>query len=148
MAILYPPMGFHFSVVFEMFPQTPQDFRFKEVTGLSVDIPAETVAEGGENRFKHQLPGVPQYSKITLKRGMFLGSFIVEWCKKAIENFEFEPVNVIITLLNELHVPVTAWHVINAYPVKWSISDFNAEQSSLVVESIDLAYQYFKTVRI
>ena len=45
---IYPPVGFHFSVVIEMFPQTPQDFRFQSVSGLSVDIPLEPIADGGE----------------------------------------------------------------------------------------------------
>ena len=109
--LIYPPAGFHFSVVIEMFPQTPQDFRFQSVTGLSVDMPTETVAEGGELRFKHQLPGVPQYGKLQLKRGLFQGSFIVNWCKNAIEKFEIEPHNVLVTLLNNLHLPVAVWHV-------------------------------------
>jgi hypothetical protein len=25
----YPPVGFHFAVVIELFPQTPQDFVFR-----------------------------------------------------------------------------------------------------------------------
>lgn len=146
--LIYPPVGFHFSVVFELFPQTPQDFRFQSVSGLSTDIQTESIAEGGENRFKHQFPGVPQYSKITLKRGLFIGSFISEWCRNSIENFDFKPCNIMITLLNSEHVPLNAWHVINAYPVKWSVSEFNAEQNTVVVESIELAYQYYRTINL
>ena len=144
--LIYPPPGFHFSVVIEMFPQTPQDLRFQSVTGLSVNIQTETVAEGGENHFKHQFPTVPQYDKLVLKRGLFNGSFIAGWCKKAIEDFVFEPHNVLISLLNNLHVPVASWHVFNAYPVKVSISEFNAEQNTLVIETLELAYQYYKTI--
>jgi len=145
-AFIYPPVGFHFSVVIEMFPQTPQDLRFQSVTGLSVNIQPETVAEGGENRFKHQFPTVPQYDKLVLKRGLFTGSYITKWCKDAIEDFKFEPHNVLITLLNNLHTPLATWHVFNAYPVKVSISEFNAEQNTLVIESLELAYQYYKTI--
>ena len=144
--LIYPPVGFHFSVVIEMFPQTPQDFRFQSVTGLSVSIPTETITEGGENRFKHQFPGVPQYDKLVLKRGLFQGSFIANWCKDAIEDFKFEPHNILITLLNNLHIPLATWHVFNAYPVKVSISEFNAEQNTLVIETLELAYQYYKTI--
>ena len=144
--VIYPPAGFHFSVVIEMFPQTPQDLRFQSVTGLSVTIQPETVAEGGENRFKHQFPTVPQYEKLVLKRGLFNGSYIAKWCKDAIENFNIEPHNVLISLLNNLHVPVATWHVFNAYPVKVSISEFNAEQNTLVIETLELTYQYYKTI--
>jgi phage tail-like protein len=144
----YPPVGFHFAVVIELFPQTPQDFRFQSVSGLSVDIPTEPVAEGGENRFKHQLPGVPNYGKLTLKRGMFSGSLLISWVRNAIEKFQFEPANVIITLLNDLHIPVAVWQVYNAYPVKWSVTNFDAEQSTVVIETIELAYQHFQQVSI
>jgi phage tail-like protein len=142
--LIYPPPGFHFMVVIEMFPQTPQDVRFQSVSGLIVSIPTEAVAEGGEHRFKHQMPGVPQFQKLVLKRGLFIGSFISVWCKNAIENFEFEPKNIIISLLNDLHVPVAVWHVFNAYPVKVEISEFNAEQNTLAIETLELSYQYFK----
>lgn len=144
--LIYPPVGFHFAVVIEMFPQTPQDIRFQSVTGLSVNIQPETVAEGGELHFKHQFPTVPQYDKLVLKRGLFNGSFIAKWCKDAIEDFKFEPHNVLITLLNNLHIPVATWHVFNAYPVKVSISEFNAEQNTLVIETLELTYQYYKTI--
>ncbi len=148
MELFYPPVGFHFSVVFELFPQTPQDFRFQEVQGLSVDVETEDFVEGGENRFVHKLPKRTKYSEITLKRGMFIGSGIVLWCRNAIESFNFQPTNVIITLLNEMHLPISAWYVVNAYPVQWSVSDFNAEESKVVLETIKLNYNYFKVIRI
>jgi phage tail-like protein len=70
------------------------------------------------------------------------------WCKNAFENFVFEPVNIIISLLNEHHVPIQAWYVVNAIPKKWSVSSFNAEKSALVVESITLSYQYFDIISV
>ncbi|MEM9916975.1 MAG: phage tail protein [Bacteroidota bacterium] len=148
MALLYPPVSFHFGVAFELFPQSPNDFRFQQVDGLSVTVETEDYAEGGENRFIHQLPKRTKYSDLTLTRGMFLGSGIVKWCKDAIENFEFQPTNITITLLNELHVPISAWYVVGAYPLEWTVSGFNAEESKIVVETIKLKYRYFNTLRI
>ena len=43
----YPLTGFHFLVTFELFPQVPNDLRFQEVTGLTVDVNLETYNEGG-----------------------------------------------------------------------------------------------------
>lgn len=143
MAIYYPPVGFHFRVDFERFPSSTNEVRFREVGGLSAEIPVESYAEGGELRFKHSLPGVPQYPKLVLKRGLFVSSELISWCKNAIEDFVIEPGNITIHLLNENHESLAIWKVINAYPVKWSISDLNAEQNSVVVESIELAYQYY-----
>lgn len=108
----------------------------------------ETFAEGGQNRFDWQLPVKTRYTDIVLKRGMFIGSGILVWCKNAFENFVFEPVNIIISLLNENHIPIQSWYVVNAIPKKWSVSSFNAEQSSIVVESITLSYQYFNIISV
>lgn len=144
----YPPVGFHFLVTFQLFPQTPNDFRFREVSGLDVEMEMETFVEGGQNRFTWQLPKRARYSDLILKRGMFMGSGIILWCKNAFENFVFEPTNITIALLNESHVPVQAWYVVNAIPKKWSISNFNAEENSVVVESITLSYQFFNVITV
>ena len=144
----YPPVGFHFSVVFELFPQMPNDFRFQEVSGLDVEVEMEAVKEGGQNRFTHQLPVRTRYTDIVLKRGLFIGSGITLWCKDAIENFVFVPTNVLISLLNADHLPLQSWYVINAIPKKWSISGFNAQQNSVVIESLTLSYNYFTYVSI
>ena len=144
----YPPVGFHFLVTFELFPQTPNDFRFQEVSGLDVEMEMETFLEGGQNRFSWKLPKRTRYSDLVLKRGMFMGSGIVLWCQNAFENFVFEPVNLTIALLNESHVPLQAWYVVNAIPKKWSISNFNAQENSIVIESITLSYQFFNVISV
>ncbi len=140
----YPQVGFHFLVTFELFPQFPNDLRFQEVSGLSVNMDYEPYKEGGENRFIHQLPVRTSYSELVLKRGKFMGSGILHWCKDAIENFEFKPTNILISLLDQNHLPLYNWYVINAIPKKLDISGFNAERSEVVVETLTLHYQYFK----
>lgn len=142
-----PPSGFHFKVEFELDDKKPSDFRFQEVSGLSVTVETEEFKEGGENRFTHKLPKRTSYGNLELKRGLFSQSAVVDWCKDAIENFEFKPVNVHITLLNEEHLPIASWLVVRAYPTEWSVSGFNAQSSDLVVESLKLNYSYFTAKR-
>ena len=122
----YPFVGFHFLVVFEIFPQVPNDFRFQEVSGLTVDVNLDTYNEGGENRFVHRLPGRTRYSDLVLKRGMTLVSGVTAWCVDAIENFNYQPTNMLISLLNEDHIPVSSWYVANAIPIKYDITGLNA----------------------
>jgi len=146
----YPLTGFHFSVVFEIFPQLPIDIGFQEVTGLSVnvDVDTDTYREGGENRFVHRLPGRTKYSDIILKRGVSLVSGITAWCQDAIENFNFQPTNLLISLLDENHLPVTSWYVVNAIPINYAISGMNADQSQVLIETITLRYEYYKTLNL
>jgi len=142
----YPPLGFHFLVKFELSPQVIDDTRFQEVSGLEAEMEMESFTEGGQNRFSWQLPKRTRYSDITLKRGMFIKSPLVTWCRDALENFSFSPANLTISLLNEQHEPVLSWYVINAIPKKWTISNLNAEENSIVVESITLSYRYFNVI--
>ena len=144
----YPLTGFHFLVVFEIFPQLPNDFRFQEVTGLTTDVNLETYNEGGENRFVHRLPGRTKYADLVLKRGMTLVSGVAAWCLDAIENFNYQPTNLLISLLNEQHLPVSSWYVVNAIPIKYDISGLHAEQSKIVIESITLRYEYYRTLNL
>jgi phage tail-like protein len=144
----YPYTGFHFLVVFELFPQLPNDFRFQEVSGLSVEMNFDTYNEGGENRFFHSLPTRAHYSDLILKRGMFLASGIIAWAQDAIENFNYQPSNLLISLLDENSAPVCSWYVVNAIPLKLELSGLNAEQNQIVIESLTLRYEYYKTLNL
>jgi phage tail-like protein len=139
----YPPLGFHFLVEFG---DEKDQSQFQSVSGLTVDIETEEIREGGENRFKHKLPVRARYPNLVLKRGLDTNSKLLEWCQKASEGFEFEPADLVIKLLNQENEPLLSWNVVNAYPVKWAVSEFNAEESRVVIETIELTYSYFKTL--
>ncbi|HNW50971.1 MAG TPA: phage tail protein [Prolixibacteraceae bacterium] len=143
MSNYYPPLGFHFSVEFAW---SKNEFQFQTVSGLSVDLEVEEIAEGGENRFKHKLPVKNKYPNLVLKRGLLIDSDLNKWCRKALEGFEFKPTDLTVKLLNEEHKPLATWNVVHAYPVKWSISDFNAEESKIMIETIELVYNYFNVL--
>ena len=140
MSNYYPPLGFHFKVEFA---NLSGEYQFQSVSGLNVELETEQIAEGGENRFKHKLPVSTRYPNLVLKRGIKTDSALTKWCRDALENFDIKPTNITISLLNENHEPLMTWNVVHAYPLKWSVSEFNAEKSQLAIESIELAYNYF-----
>ncbi|MCB0534726.1 MAG: phage tail protein [Lewinellaceae bacterium] len=146
MDIINPTPGFHFVVSFiNPLLATPIDMAFQSVTGLEVSINTETLAEGGENRFTHSLPGRQSYANLVLKRGMRpMPSPLTNWCLDALINFNIQPADLLVNLLGPEHVPLRTWNVIGAYPVKWSVSEFNAEQNQLAIETLELKYRYFK----
>ena len=140
----YPAAGFHFLVLFEIFPQFPNDIRFQEVSGLSAEIEMESRTEGGELRYVHQLPVRAKFGDVTLKRGKFLGSGVLHWCRQATDEFNFKPANVMISLMNESHIPLYNWYLINAIPKRLEVSGINAQNSEIVIETLVLSYQYYK----
>jgi len=144
MALYYPPVGFHFLVEVLGLTSGDSDVRFSEVSGLGVDIGTEEVPEGGENRFVQKYPTLPKYSELVLKRGLLVNSVVTDWIRKSLEAFIFQPKNIDIKLLNDEHQPLITWHIVNAYPTKWSVSEFNAQNNAIVVESMQFCYQYFR----
>ncbi len=149
MAEYYPPVGFHFSVEFEGFSSEFREFGFQSVSGLNTSVPnSQTYEEGGENRFVHRLPARATYENLVLKRGMLVGSELIAWFKDALENFKFDPRNITVNLLNENHEPLEAWVFVRAWPTKWNIEGFDAENGGIVAETIEFSYQYFKRQEI
>ncbi len=141
----YPPVGFHFKVeVLGLQPPNDNDVRFSEVSGLTVEMSTEEVAEGGENRFVQKFPTRAKYQELVLKRGLLQNSEIVKWIRQCLEDYQIKPKNIDIKLLNEEHQPLMTWHVVNAYPTKWTVSDFNATNNAVVIESLQFFYQYFR----
>jgi len=151
MQAVNPPVGFHFLLRIEgLFPQYEglADIGFTDATGFETNISTEEYKEGGENRFAHKLPTAVTYSNLTLKRGLLIGSAAMQWFKESVEAFTFNPKDITLILLNDKHVPLQAWNFVNAYPVKWSVEGFNAQQNGLVIESIEFAHQYFRRIEV
>lgn len=145
MAGYYPPVGFHFKIEFSGI-KNENDSLFQSVSGLSVDLETEEIAEGGENRFKHKIPIRTKYPNLVLKRGMLIDSEVIEWCTDTLENFKISPKDILIKLLDEKHEPLQTWSIVNAYPIKWNIGDFNAEENKLVIETLEFSYNYFNII--
>lgn len=143
----YPPAGFYFKVVIDGMPDS--DAEFQELSGLSMSLETQSVKEAGENRFTHQLPLPARAEPLVLKRGLRISSPLLEWCRKAIEEFSFSPKNLHVFLLdvegsNEGSPrPLMAWHLIHAYPTKWEITGLNAQNSEVAIETIQINYNYF-----
>ena len=140
----YPPVGFHFSVSFDpgMSPQNADGY-FQSVSGLNIEVETEKLKEGGENRYEHTLPVRTKYPNLILKRGMLINSDLIKWCTDTFQTMEVSPIDLIVSLLNENHEPLKSWKVKHAWPVKWNVSDLNAEENKLVIETIELSYHYF-----
>ncbi|MBI3135497.1 MAG: phage tail protein [Bacteroidetes bacterium] len=155
------PLGFRFRVEFEDIPTKPnpddpkapkpevppiqsgKDVRFQEVTGLSMELGIETLDEGGLNGYSHRLPTRAKYENLVLKRGMLTDTALMIWITDAIENFLFTPATVTVILLDENKKSLASWQFKNAWPVKWSVSDFKAQENALVIETLELAYSHF-----
>ncbi len=139
----YPPLGFYFSVTVQGFTGVNEG-SFQEASGLSVKMTPMEVKEGGENRFAHRLPVPPKYENLVLKRGMVVGSTLTAWVQTSLTTFVFTPKTVTINLMGDGAAIISSWTLYNAYPVALKISDFKAQENSIVIETLELTYDYFQ----
>lgn len=142
MSVYYPPWAFYYKVAFELSSE-PDEARFQSVSGLSVEYDNEEYKEGGENRFTHKLPVRTKYSDLVLRRGMLVGSEVVAWLLDAFRDRIFRPRSVSVILMNEKSEPLRTWNVAHAVPKKWTVSDLNANENAIVVETLEMTYRYF-----
>jgi len=138
----YPPLGFYYKVEFGI-SGSNNDVRFQSLSGLTVEYDYENFKEGGENRFEHKLPMRTKYADLILRRGMVVDSEIIAWFNRALRDRQFEPTDINVILMNEKGEPLRTWKIAQAIPKKWIVSDFNSNENSIVIETMEITYRYF-----
>lgn len=145
-----PPLGYRFGVLFlvgGVFPN-PLDTLFQKVSGITSTVNTMTIEEGGQNLYSQKLPQKIQHDNLVLERGIVLGSPLVIEFNVTMSSFQFLPSNVLVSLLDNTRIPIASWLFFNAYPVKWSVSDLDANQNAVVIETMELAYQRVQPIRL
>lgn len=117
--------------------------NFQEVKGISVKLGSFPLKEGGENRFTYRLPEPPKYENLVLRRGMVLSSDLISWARNAVENFQITTKSVVVNLIDENGFPLAAWSFVRAYPVALVYSDLKAQDNAIMIETLELSYDYF-----
>lgn len=152
MASEYQILGFHFRVKFLNLPEDKEaDIRFQSVTGLDVQLEKEKIKEGGENRFEHSVVTRSKFTTLTLKRGILSpkDSGLTKWFQQAFQNLVVVPVaKVNVELLNEKHEVLMQWELSHVWPLSWKVGELNAERGEVLIETLELNYNYFKLVAV
>jgi len=145
MAQEYPIPRFHFQVDWG-----GAKISFTEVTGLVMEREKIEYRHSDSKDFnKIAMPGLIKNNNITLKRGKFEGDFDYN---KWLEDIANERVDgrrdVVIRLLNEKHTPVAAWAAARCFPVKITAPDLKSDANEIAVESIEIAHEGLKLMKI
>lgn len=146
-----PPMAFRFGVFFFVkgIIPNPIDIRFQKVSGFSASIETSSLEEGGQNGSAgFRFPEKVKYENLRLERGITLLSPLNIQISLAFSELQLYPSNVLVILFDDSNFPFSAWLFKKAYPVKWSLSDFDADSNQLVVETLELAYSEFTMIRL
>jgi phage tail-like protein len=68
---------------------------------------------------------------------------VLQWFLDAFNQRSFKASDVNVILMNEKSEPLRTWKIAHAIPKKWLVSDLNANESAVVIETLELTYRYF-----
>ena len=148
--ILLP--AFYFKVEFTGIAGLTEQY-FQEVSGLSWELEVEDLPAGGANDYKIRLPKGLRYPNLMLKRSMYADSKLAKWMEDAIQSYFTNAgapqpteaqTDVLITLMNHKGDILIQWQVQQAFPLKWNLAPFNAQESKFVTETFEFGYHSFK----
>ncbi|MCX7549597.1 phage tail protein [Xanthomarina sp. F2636L] len=131
----YPPLNMHFAVDFD-YKELRDDKNFQSVQGLKVRVCENENKKGTYVKFDN----------IILKRAYQPESHLVKWCMDTINNHKIKPINLTVKLLNADHEILSAWNIEKAVPVAWGVDELHAQDTKILIETIELSYLRFKVL--
>lgn len=145
----FPPPAFYFTVAVAGRGTALQmlsgaDASFQDISGIEAKLETESVSEGGENRFVHQLPTVTKSPNLVLKRGYVTKpSFLSEWAAQTVGSTLNQPIltqTLLVMLLGANRIPVVAWNFDRAWPVRWVTGPFDSQKNEVLTEVLEFSY--------
>lgn len=117
---------------------------FSECSGLGVKVKADPYLEGGVNDQQRILLGQPQFSEVTLKRGVTDDLEFWNWINQILSPGPKQRRNVNILVFNQAGETMQCWTLIGAVPVGWKAPSLQASGSNAAIEELTLAYEGLK----
>ena len=120
-------------------PGIPSQIGFQKVSGLSKEV---NVVEYDESAFDytHKLPGKTKFGEVTMERGMFSDSSMLDQMK-VIQNPEYRT-TIIVQLMDRFGNVQRTWKLAEAWISKWEGSDLDATSDDVAIETITVQYEY------
>lgn len=113
---------------------------FSECGGLEMSLQVEEFREGGNNGRVLKFPTRVTWSNITLKKGVTSSTELWDWHYSFTEG-KGKRRDGVIVLLDDRQVPHNVWYFCRGLPVKYTGPALNATQSSVAIESVEIAHE-------
>ena len=120
-------------------PGIPSQIGFQKVSGLSKEV---NVVEYDESAFEytHKLPGKTKFGEVTMERGMFSDSSMLDQMK-VIQNPDYRTTK-IVQIMDRFGNVQRTWKLAEAWISKWEGSDLDATSDDVAIETITVQYEY------
>lgn len=113
---------------------------FTEASGLETEQDVIDYRDGNEDITVRKIPGLKKFTNISLKRGFTGSDELWEWRKRVMDG-QTERKSGAIVLLNEGREEVARWEFVEGWPSKWEGPAFNAKNSEVAIESLEIVHE-------
>jgi phage tail-like protein len=114
---------------------------FSECSGLDATVEIMDYREGGLNTYVHRFATRATYSNLTLKHGVIsLDDDLWNWHYDWVQGIGTRKDGLIL-LLDDSRTPAKVWRFKSGIPTKWVGPPLNASQSTVAVESLEIAHE-------
>ncbi len=137
-----PYRDFRYRVEIEGF----QVAAFSDISGSDMSINPAGSREGSEGASPRKLPGLRKHGNLTLKRGVVSSMDIFNWIKN-VSAGTIERKSMKIILVDETGQEKAVWQVVNAWPMKYSVSEFKGTGNEILIETLELAHEEMTRIK-
>ncbi|MDD3269808.1 MAG: phage tail protein [Syntrophomonadaceae bacterium] len=117
---------------------------FTEVVGIEASFDVIEFRSGDMSSAYWKLPGLFRNTTVTLKQGVTDNMELWEWFKtEPIMSGAIERKDVTVKAVDDQQAEVAVWTFYDAWPCKYISGNFNASESGVLIESVELAYEGF-----
>jgi len=115
---------------------------FRQISGLKSETEVQDFNEGGNTAFTRKLVGGRKWPNLVLKQGFTGDIRLFKW------KLAPERVNGAIIQLGPDMKEVCRWEFVKGYPVKWEGPDLDASKNEIAIESIEIAHEGLKLMKV
>ncbi|NLD91192.1 MAG: phage tail protein [Fibrobacter sp.] len=121
--------------------------HFIECDGIEVQISKVNYREGGDDANIHKLPGIINYSDVTLRYGLTDEKSVWEWFQTSLKTSVVNRRQVSLILMKpDQQSEYLRWNLFDAWPSYWRTARLNALTSEVAIESLSITFERLERV--
>jgi phage tail-like protein len=114
---------------------------FLEVCGIEADVAIVDYRPGNDKvSGARKLPGEAKFTNIVLKRGLTSDLSLWNWMQETLQG-KVSRRSMSVVLLNDAGEEVLRFNFRDAWPVRWSGPNLNAETNEVAIETLEIAHE-------
>jgi phage tail-like protein len=120
---------------------------FNEVNMPEVEIETIEYREGIDPTRVRKLSGLTKYANVVLKWGVTDSMDLYNWFSSVEQRGAAgNRMNMVIILVDEEGNDKMRWEITRAWPIRYTVSDLNAQTSQVAIEELEMAFERFYRV--